>query len=229
VLRHFTARQYASRGSPGQEHSADHLGAAWRPSAEGLSDRHAADAVRSRIDWKYALSLELTDPGFNFSVLSEFRVRLIAGSLEHRLQEAMLTYFKARGWLMARGQQRTDSTHVLARFGAAAGKWRIASGTYRVALGKSADGLVLTAEAPLTSTDVREVSAIALGGSLGAIIICTKNESPTTGFNGGPARYDCELGINNAGPGAMNVGRRHCLEAMIVGLKGCSSASRPLN
>jgi transposase len=82
--------------------------------AEGLSDRQAADAVRSRIDWKYALSLELTDPGFDFSVLSEFRARLIAGSLEHRLLEAMLTHFKARGWLRARGQQRTDSTHVLA-------------------------------------------------------------------------------------------------------------------
>jgi transposase len=58
--------------------------------------------------------LELTDPGFDVSVLSEFRARLIAGSLEHRLLEAMLTHFKARGWLRARGQQRTDSTHVLA-------------------------------------------------------------------------------------------------------------------
>lgn len=82
--------------------------------AEGLSDRQAADAVRSRIDWKYALSLELTDPGFDFSILSEFRARLIAGSLEHQLLEAMLTHFKACGWLRARGQQRTDSTHVLA-------------------------------------------------------------------------------------------------------------------
>ena len=82
--------------------------------AEGLSDRQAADAVRSRIDWKYALSLELTDPGFDFSVLSEFRARLMAGSLKHQLLEAMLTHFKARGWLRARGQQRTDSTHVLA-------------------------------------------------------------------------------------------------------------------
>jgi transposase len=82
--------------------------------AEGLSDRQAVDAVRSRIDWKYALSLELTDPGFDFSVLSEFRARLIAGSLEHQLLEVMLTHFKARGWLRARGQQRTDSTHVLA-------------------------------------------------------------------------------------------------------------------
>lgn len=39
--------------------------------AEGLSDRQTADAVRARLDWKYALGLELTDPGFDFSVLSE--------------------------------------------------------------------------------------------------------------------------------------------------------------
>jgi transposase len=84
------------------------------PFAEGLSDRQAADAGRSRIDWRDALSLELTDPGFAFSVLSELRARLIAGSLEHRLREAMLTHFKACGGLRARGQQRPDSTHVLA-------------------------------------------------------------------------------------------------------------------
>jgi transposase len=53
--------------------------------AEGLSDRQAAEAVRSRIDWKYALGLALTDPGFDFSVLSEFRVRLITGAAEQRL------------------------------------------------------------------------------------------------------------------------------------------------
>ena len=35
---------------------------------EGLGDRQAADAVRCCIDWKYALALELTDPGFHFSV-----------------------------------------------------------------------------------------------------------------------------------------------------------------
>jgi len=43
--------------------------------AEGLSDAQAADAVRARIDWKYALALELTDPGFDSSVLCEFRKR----------------------------------------------------------------------------------------------------------------------------------------------------------
>ena len=49
---------------------------------ENLADRQAAEAVRARIDWKYLLSLELTDPGFDFSVLSEFRDRLLAGSAE---------------------------------------------------------------------------------------------------------------------------------------------------
>lgn len=81
---------------------------------EGLSDCQAADAVRGRIDWKYALGLELTDPGGDASVLCEFRARLIAGNLEQALLETMLARFKERGLLKARGQQRTDSTHVLA-------------------------------------------------------------------------------------------------------------------
>ena len=51
---------------------------------EHLADRQAAEAVRARIDWKYLLRLELTDPGFDFSVLSEFRDRLLAGSAEDR-------------------------------------------------------------------------------------------------------------------------------------------------
>ena len=83
--------------------------------AEGLSDRQAADAVRGRIDVKYALSLDLTDPGFDASVLSEFRARLIAGEASEQLLTAMLTLFKERGWLKGRGKQRTDSTHVLAK------------------------------------------------------------------------------------------------------------------
>src|SRR6059058_3878201 len=79
---------------------------------EHLSDRQAADAVRARIDWKYALGLELTDPGFHFSVLGEFRARLVAGQAEHLLLDTMLERFKARGLIKARGKQRTDSTHV---------------------------------------------------------------------------------------------------------------------
>jgi len=81
--------------------------------AEGLSDRQAAEAVRARIDWKYALGLELIDPGFDFSVLSEFRSRLVEGSCEHLLLEALLAACKERGYLKARGRARTDSTHVL--------------------------------------------------------------------------------------------------------------------
>jgi transposase len=83
--------------------------------AEGLSDRQAADAVRGRIDWKYALNLEITDSGFDHTVLSEFRSRLVEGQAEQLLLETMLTLFKERGWLKARGKQRTDSTHVLAK------------------------------------------------------------------------------------------------------------------
>jgi transposase len=58
--------------------------------AEGLADRPAADAVRGRIDWKYVLRLELADPGFDASVLSEFRTRLIAGSAESLLLDTLL-------------------------------------------------------------------------------------------------------------------------------------------
>lgn len=81
---------------------------------EGLSDEQAADAVRGHIDWKYALSLELDDPGFDASVLSEFRGRLLAGGAEEKLFDLMLTAFRERKLLKARGRQRTDSTHVLA-------------------------------------------------------------------------------------------------------------------
>jgi transposase len=82
--------------------------------AEGLSDRQAANAVRGRIDWKYVLRLELTDPGFDGSVLSEFRARLIAGAAESLLFETLLTWCRDRQLVKARGRQRTDSTHVLA-------------------------------------------------------------------------------------------------------------------
>ena len=79
---------------------------------EGLPDRQAAEAVRGRIDLKYALGLELTDPGFDFSILSDFRQRLIEGGAEQLLLDAMLAVFKEQGWLKQRPRQRTDSTHV---------------------------------------------------------------------------------------------------------------------
>ena len=81
---------------------------------ENYTDRQAAEAVRIRIDWKYVLSLELTDPGFDFSVLSEFRTRLLESEQGERLLTALLQECQERGWLKARGKQRTDSTHVLA-------------------------------------------------------------------------------------------------------------------
>src|SRR5256884_5391042 len=82
---------------------------------EGLPDRQAADAVRGRIDLKYALGLELTDPGFDFTILSDFRKRLLEGGSEQLLLDAMLALFKEQGWLKERQRQRTDSTHVLAK------------------------------------------------------------------------------------------------------------------
>jgi transposase len=81
---------------------------------EGLSDRQAADAVRGRIDWKYALALELTDPGFDHTVLSEFRSRLVHGQAELQLLDTLLERCRALGLIRQRGRQRTDSTHVLA-------------------------------------------------------------------------------------------------------------------
>jgi transposase len=82
---------------------------------ENLTDRQAADAVRSRLDWKYCLSLELTDAGFDHTVLSEFRTRLVAFTAEERFLEAVVDLCKERGWLKERGRQRTDSTHILAK------------------------------------------------------------------------------------------------------------------
>lgn len=107
------ASLYPQRGQPAQ--------APWRLAMilvmqylENLSDRQAAQAVQGRIDWKYALSLELTDPGFDFSVLSEFRDRLITGGVERQILDLMLSKFQELKLLSARGKQRTDSTHILA-------------------------------------------------------------------------------------------------------------------
>lgn len=81
---------------------------------EGLTDRQAADAVRRCMDWKYALSLELTDPGFDFTLLHDFRQRFLDHHAAHRLLNTFLTACKASGLIKTRGTQRTDSTHVLA-------------------------------------------------------------------------------------------------------------------
>ena len=81
---------------------------------ETLSDREAADAVRGRIDWKYAFGLALTDPGFDHTGLSEFRTRLVAGDAGLLLLDSLLQRLQEQGLVKARGRQRTDSTHVLA-------------------------------------------------------------------------------------------------------------------
>jgi transposase len=82
--------------------------------AERLTDRQAADAVRGRIGWKYALGLELTDAGFEFSALSGFRSRVLGHGLEHQFLDVILARCAQLGLLRAGGRMRTDSTHVVA-------------------------------------------------------------------------------------------------------------------
>jgi len=87
---------YSHEGQPGLS--------AWRLALvtimqfrETLSDRQAAESVRARIDWKYLLSLDLTDPGFDFSVLSAFRDRLLAGSAGERVLDKLLERCRVMG------------------------------------------------------------------------------------------------------------------------------------
>src|SRR6266576_707279 len=109
---HF-AQLFPKRGRPAE--------APWRlalvtvlQAMEGLTDRQAAEAVRTRIDWKYALGLELGDEGFDAPVLTDFRERLIEHGAEERVLEPILQLSRERGWIKAGGKQRTDSTAVLA-------------------------------------------------------------------------------------------------------------------
>src|SRR6202521_6219860 len=78
--------------------------------AEGLSDRQAADAVRGRIDWKYLLGLKLGDPGFDHTVLSEFRTRLVDGHAERVLLDTVLRRAQALG--LDRKSTRLNSSHL---------------------------------------------------------------------------------------------------------------------
>jgi len=82
---------------------------------ENLTDRQAANAVCARLDWKYCLGLPLEDPGFDFSLLAEFRTRLVDGQAETLLLEQLLEVCKARGWLKTNSKPQIDTTHVLAR------------------------------------------------------------------------------------------------------------------
>src|SRR5438105_116682 len=79
--------------------------------AEGLSDQQAADAVRGRLDWKYMLSLELTDPGFDASVLCEFRQRLLEKEAEHSILQPLLDLAISRGW-RKRARETADGLHA---------------------------------------------------------------------------------------------------------------------
>ncbi len=81
---------------------------------EGLTDRQAAEYVRTRVDWLYALALPLDDPGFDHTILTDFRQRLLAAEAQDLLLEPILQLCRERGWLKARGKQRTDATAVLA-------------------------------------------------------------------------------------------------------------------
>ncbi len=82
---------------------------------ENLADREAADAVRSRIDWKYLLGLELTDARSHYSVLSEFRQRLLEHGEENILLNRILEQCISAGLLKGQSKQRTDSTRVIAK------------------------------------------------------------------------------------------------------------------
>ena len=82
--------------------------------AERLTDRQAAHAAAARIDWKYTLGFELADPGFDHSVLSQFRDRLIEHGLESCVLELVLDRCAELGLLRTGGRVRTDATHVVA-------------------------------------------------------------------------------------------------------------------
>ena len=80
---------------------------------EHLTDRQAAEAVRTRIDWQYLLGLQPDDPGFDHSVLAEFRGRLVMPG-SRMCFDTVLARLAADGLVKAGGKQRTDSTHVVA-------------------------------------------------------------------------------------------------------------------
>jgi transposase len=126
------AAAFGDRGRPG-----------WSPSrlalvtvlqrVEDLTDRPAAEAVRTRIDWQYLLGLPLDDPGFDHTVLAEFRARVAEGGLEQVVLGALLAKLAAGGLLKASGKQRTDSTHVVAAV-AALNRLELAGESVRAAL-----------------------------------------------------------------------------------------------
>jgi len=107
------AGAFGQRGRPGWPPSRLALVTVFQM-AEDLDDRGAAEAVRTRLDWKYALGIGLEDPGFDHSVLSEFRTRAAGHGLEQVVLDRLLERLVADGLVKAGGKQRTDSTHVVA-------------------------------------------------------------------------------------------------------------------
>ena len=104
---------FGARGRPGQPPARLAMVTVLQM-AEDLTDRQAAEAVETRLDWQYALGLRLDEPGFHHSVLSEFRDRVAEHGLEMAALDALLARLAADGLLKAGGKQRTDSTHVIA-------------------------------------------------------------------------------------------------------------------
>ena len=126
------AAAFGSRGRPG-----------WSPSrlalvtvlqrAEKLTDRQAAEAVRTRMDWQYLLGLPIDDPGFDHSILSEFRGKVADAGLEQVALDALLARLATDGLITGGGKQRTDSTHVVAAV-AALNRLELAGESVRAAL-----------------------------------------------------------------------------------------------
>jgi transposase len=106
------AAAYGTRGRPGLSPGMLALITVLQK-VENLTDRAAADRAKYGMDWKYALSLELEDPGFDHTVLSEFRARVAAHGLEEKALDLLLAALTDKGLVKAGGKQRSDSTHVI--------------------------------------------------------------------------------------------------------------------
>jgi transposase len=102
---------YGRRGRPGVSPAALML-VSLLQFVEKLTDAQAAEAVAARIDWKYSLGLELEDAGFDSSVLSEFRTRIVGHGRCMLAFDRILERAGELGLVKAGGRQRTDSTHV---------------------------------------------------------------------------------------------------------------------
>jgi transposase len=107
------AEAFGARGRPGWSPGRLALALVLQK-VENLTDRAAAHRVRYGLDWKYALGLELDDEGFDPTVLSDFRARVVEHGLEEKALDLLLAALERKGLLGPGGEQRTDSTHVVA-------------------------------------------------------------------------------------------------------------------